>query len=263
MNAYAFLIRNRRAAAVLVACTFLAAGCGGSRLTEHQAKIFTDRVAPELERVLRALEATNASPVGVGRPLRPDDAVCTHTSIDGSVWAVHRDGFAYTLELRPPASVNLLSMVRDDPRIQQAVAKLQERLAPAGPIDPSAHLRAARQLGDAEDLNARISNPTNELRRSANQIRHIAQALGYQAGRGGVTLGKDLGVVLHYGSKSPGGLGLTEENSGGYVGLYSASTNLDSVDLVVFMYRGKVEAILQRAGPLTRKPGTTSVSSSP
>ena len=64
--------------------------------------------------------------------------------------------------------------------------------------------------------------------------------------RTGGRVGKDLGVVLHYDSSRPSGLGLTEENSGGYVGLYSANTNLDSVDLVVFLYRGNVQAILQR-----------------
>ncbi len=222
--------------------------------------LFTDRVAPELERVLSALEATNASPVEVGRPLRPDDVVCTYASIDGTVWVVRRNGFTAALEVRSSGAVNLLSMEVNDSRNQQAVAKLQERLATTGQIEPSAQLRAAKQLGNVEFLNSRISDPTNELRLSGNRIRHIAQALGYPSSQGGVVPGKDLGVVLHYGGNSPGGLGLTEENSGGYVGLFSASTNLNSVDLVVFVYRGKVQAILERCGALERKHGASAAS---
>jgi len=280
MNAYAFLIWNRAAATILVACSLLAAGCGGSRLTDDQAKVFTDRVAPELERVLRALEATNASPVEVGPPLRPDNVVCTHASIDGSVWVVRRDGFTATLELRPPAAVSLLSMAVNDAPIQHAVAKLQERLAPAAQIEPASYVRNARQLGDVDDLNEVMANPTNEYRVSANQIRHIAQALGCKSAQGGVMPGTQLGIVLHQVTRptvlSPAeqevarkrGRPLavnwwTEPNSGGYVGLYSASTNLDSVDLVVFVYRGKVQAILQRSGALARKQGPSSASGSP
>ena len=55
----------------------------------------------------------------------------------------------------------------------------------------------------------------------------------------------------------------TEENSGGYVGLYSSSTNLSSVDLVVFVYHGKVQAIFQRSEALARKPRQASTTNSP
>jgi hypothetical protein len=56
---------------------------------------------------------------------------------------------------------------------------------------------------------------------------------------------------------------MPEENSGGYVGLYSASTNLSSVDLLVLVYHGKVQAILQRPGALPHRPRLTSASPSP
>jgi len=54
-----------------------------------------------------------------------------------------------------------------------------------------------------------------------------------------------------------------QENSGGYVGLYPSRTNLSSVDLVVFVYRGKVQAIFQRSEALARKPRQAPAAHSP
>ncbi|MBI5388019.1 MAG: hypothetical protein HZA90_25425 [Verrucomicrobia bacterium] len=127
MKASDLPIRNLATAALVVACSIITAGCGGRRMTQDQANLFTERVAPELERVLRVLDATNAAPVRVGRPFQPSDVVCAPVSMDGSLWVVHRDRVAYTLEWRPPAAVHLLSMQVDDPQVHQAVAKLQQR----------------------------------------------------------------------------------------------------------------------------------------
>ena len=72
-------------------------------------------------------------------------------------------------------------------------------------------------------------------------------ALGYDDENGVVVQGQE---PWHYTplriGRSSNGLGYTDENSGGVVGLYAAGTNRAPVDLVVFAYRGKVQAILQR-----------------
>ena len=198
------------------------------------------RVAPEVERMLRVLEATNASPVSAARPIRAADLVWSHATLETTLWDVCRDKVSYTLEMLPSEDVNLLSMQVNDPRIDSAVATLRKRL------DPSYVLRAYpmwRMMMDASEI---MVSRTNEFRISMLRVMHVAQALGYDDENGVVVQGHNLGITLHFAGRSSNGLGYTDENSGGVVGLYAAGTNRAPVDLVVFAYRGKVQAILQR-----------------
>jgi hypothetical protein len=272
--------RRARVAAVLLLGLW-AAGCGSVKLTDEQTKFFGERVVPELHRVLEALAATNACPVNTNRPFQASDVVRVHASLDAALWDVHRDGFAYTLESRPTGAITLLSMLADEPRFHEAMAKLRERLDPAARIDPAEHLRAAKALHNVEALSAMSRDRTNDWLVSANEIQHVAQTLGYKSDQGGVSPGTQFGLALHSTVRpraqvpeefknSKHNIGTTldynvwhDRNSGGYVGLYSASTNLSSVDLLVLVYRGKVQAILQRPGALPHRPRLTSASPSP
>ena len=244
-------IRELALAAVLLNCSIFGIGCGRVSVNADQRKLFADRVAPALDRILRELERTNACVAGSDAPMRSDDVVCTHSTLAGSLWVVYRDRVEYALELRPHARVTLASLVVDDPRIRRAVSVLQEVFGGADPAGAAQRLDFAKKLGNVDSVNAMNLSPSNEWRLSANRVSHVAQALGYRPDQGGVIPGKDVGIVLHYGGESPNGLRLLAENSGGYVGLYSAGTSLSSVDLVVFTYGGKVQAILQGLGSWT------------
>ena len=194
------------------------------------------RVAPEVERLLRVLEATNASPVSAAQPVRPANLVWSHATLETSVWDVWRDNVSFTLEMLPSEDVNLLSMQVNDPRIDSAVATLRKELVPSEvPTLFSFWKPLMESAGD-------LMSPTNEFRISMLRVIRVANVLGYDDENGVLVEGRKLGIVLHRIGRS----GSTDENSGGVVGLYAAGTNRASVDLVVFAYRGKVQAILQR-----------------
>ena len=223
-----------RGTTLLVLCLSLV-GCGGPHLTREQSRFFDERVAPELNRVLQVLQATNAG-VAIGKPFQAGDVADTRASTNGTQWEVRRDQFSFTLESHA-SNVRLLSMMADAPAIQAAMSHLWEN--PARLVE---RFQFVHQLGQVEWVNEANPNPTNEYRVAANQIQHLAQALGYR-GAGAVVSGREAGVNLEW-SRSSNGPPLAV--GGGYVGLYCASPKLDSVDLAVLIYRGKVQAILQR-----------------
>ena len=96
----------RRALAVICGSMILM-GCGGAKPTDEQRSVFMTRVAPEVERLLRVLEATNASPVSAARPIRAADLVWSHATLETTLWDVCRDKVSYTLEMLPSEDVNL------------------------------------------------------------------------------------------------------------------------------------------------------------
>jgi hypothetical protein len=227
------------------------------------------------------LEATGAALANISRPFKPEDVVCRYASLEGNIWVVHRDGYAYTLESRPSGNVRLLSFLSNDPRIQDAIAGLQARLNPMSGSDPASLLRMSSKTHGMESLEALIPQRTNEWLVSAKKAWHVAQSLGLPSASGGVTPGTQLGIVLHRtagpravvpeaqaNSKHAAGSVLDfnlrqEHGSGGYVGLFSTSTNLSSIDLVILVYRGRVEAILQRLDALAARPLPASTNSAP
>lgn len=222
----------------LVALCLSLVGCGDPHLTKEQGQVFVERVVPELQRVIDLLHATNASAIAIGKPFRSGDVVSTHAAMGGTEWDVRRDGFSFTL-VESPSTVRLLSLVAETPQIQRALGDLWRN----GETTLVERFQFVHQFGQLEWVNATNPNPTNEYRVAASQIQHLAKALGYQEGSGAVVPSREMGVNFEWRQSSNGppmGMG------GGYVGLYSASTNLDSVNLVVLAYRGKVQAILQR-----------------
>jgi hypothetical protein len=193
----------------LLALALLLLGCGRQHLTKEQG-IFTEQVAPELRRVL-----TNAS-IAVA----PFRLVNTHPVIGGTVWDARMDKYSFTLESR--ATVRLLSLVAN-PEIQEAISRLR---APSEILEHMEFYSAG--------------NETNQ------QIEQVAKALGYQ--NGFIVNARQVGITLEWTNipnKAP--LAFTHYPLNvGRVGLYSASTNFQSIDLVVLVNHGKVLAILQR-----------------
>jgi hypothetical protein len=193
----------------LLALALCLTGCGRSHLTKEQERVFADQVAPELRRVL-----TNAS-IAVA----PFQLVNTHPLIDGTLWDARMDTFSFTLESRV-STVRLISMTTT-PEIQEAVGRLFD------------HTYLVQQM--------QFMNQMDHPGADADQIRQLAKVLGYQ--HGAVVLSRMVGIPLEW-TNSSHGPPLTLNV--GSVGLYSASTNLDSVDLVVLVHRGAIKAILQR-----------------
>lgn len=193
--------------ATLLALALFLTGCGRQHPTKEQG-IFTDQVAPELRRIL-----TNAS-IAVS----PFHLVNTHPAIGGTVWDARMGTYSFTVQSASP--VRLLSMTAT-PEIQEAMRGLH---------DPG-------YLVQQMQFVSQIDKPGSE----AEQVRQIAKAFGYE--RGGVTLSRMVGVPLEWTNSTHGPPLILNAGS---IGLYSASTNLDSVDLVVLVHRGKVKAILQR-----------------
>jgi hypothetical protein len=196
--------------ATLLALALCLVGCGDTQLTKEKRRIFEDQVAPELRRVL-----TNAS-IAVA----PFQLVNTHPVIGGTVWDAQMDSYSFTVESRA-STVRLLSLV-STPEIQDVLSTLSLKL-----------------LAENSEFYRAIST-TNQ------QIEQVAQALGYQHGL--ILPGRQVGITLEWTNipnKAP--LAYTQYPLNvGHVGIYSASTNLDSVDLVVLVHRGAVKAILQR-----------------
>lgn len=144
----------------------------------------------------------------------PFQLVNARPVIGGTAWDARMDNYSFTLESRA-STVRLLSLVAS-PEIQTALNALREPLA------------------DHSEFYRFIST-TNQ------QIQQVAEALGYRHGL--ILPGKQVGITLEWG-RSPNGPAMAL--NGGNVGLYSVSTNLDSIDLVVLVHRGAVKAILQR-----------------
>ncbi len=195
----------------LIALALCLAGCGRPQHTKEQERVFADQVAPELRRVL-----TNAS-IAVA-PFQLVNTL-THPTIGGTgdtLWQARMDNYSFTLESRA-STVRLLSLVASN-EVQEAVSRLHS---------PSEIVEHADFYSAGSETN--------------QQIEQIAQALGYQHGI--IVTARQVGITLEW-TRSSNGVPLAM--NAGHVGLYSVSTNFQSVDLVVLVNRGKVLAILQR-----------------
>jgi hypothetical protein len=195
----------------LLALALCLVGCRQQHPTKQQQGVFTEQVAPELRRVL-----TNAS-IAVA----PFELVNTHPVIGGTLWDARMDNYSFTLE-SCGGTVRLLSLVAS-PEAQEAISRL----------------RAPSDIVEHKDFYL-MTSTTNQ------QIEQVAKALGYQYGA--IVPSREVGIRLEWTNipnKAP--LAFTRfPLDVGHVGIYSASTNFDSIDLVVLVHRGAVKAILQR-----------------